>query len=220
MGVDIQEFINRTGRRPGQSVGNSSFGSIRSAAVNGSGAYFEAKLTGFDELAAKLREIPEALRRRVLRNALAAGARLVRDEAKRSAPVLHNPMKAPYRTPGTLKGAIRVRTSKVARRRGDVGVFVNVRPAPGAKYKTVATNLLGLKGMGLKSRVKVKDSQRGAKSKTDPFYWRFVEFGTTKMRPRPFLKEGAKRLPDALRVFTEQVGKWFARTNASGKVAP
>lgn len=218
MAVDVQEYINRFGRRPGQSAAGGSGARVTTQYAGSSGHYFEAKITGFDDLAKKLREIPAALRRRVLRNALAAGARVVRDESKRNAPVLGNPMKAPYRTPGTVKNAIRVRTSKQARKRGDVGVFVNVRPAPGAKYKTVTTNAFGLKGFGVKSRVKTKESQRGAKSKTDPFYWRFLEFGTAKMHARPFLQAGAKRLPDALRVFTEKVSAWFEKTNSTGNI--
>jgi len=150
------------------------------------------QIKGFDDLAAKLRAIVPAMRKRVLRNALAAGGRIVRDAARASAPVLQG--SAPYRTPGTLKKAISVRTSKVARRSGDVGVFVNVRPA--------------------------KSGARGAKSKTDPYYWRWVQFGTAKMAARPFLNAGANRLPAALAVFQEQVGKWIAKTSATGRVQP
>lgn len=163
------------------------------------------EIRGFDDLSAKLRAIAPALRPRVLRNALAAGARLVRDDAKRAAPVLVNPAQVPYRTPGLVRSQIVVRTSKEARRRGDVGVFVNVRPAKGAKYRNG----------GL-----VRASQRGAKSKNDPFYWRFPEFGTAKMAARPFLKPAAGRLPQALTIFQAQVGRWFDKTNASGKVTP
>ena len=154
------------------------------------------QIQGFDDLAAKLREIPKALRKRVLRNALAAGARLVRAAARRSAPVLSATAarKAPYRTPGLLKRSVAVRTSKQARREGNVGVFVNVRPA--------------------------KAGLRGAKSKADPFYWRFVNFGTAKMPARPFLSGAAGQLPQALQVFQGAVGKWFAKANASGKVTP
>lgn len=150
------------------------------------------QIRGFDDLAAKLREIPKAMRKRVLRNALAAGGRLVRDAAKASAPVLQAP--APYRTAGLVKKSIVVRTSKKDRRAGDVGVFVNVRPA--------------------------KSGTRGAKSKTDPFYWKFLEFGTKKMAARPFLTPAASRLPAALTIFQEQVSRWIAKTNATGKVQP
>lgn len=161
------------------------------------------EIKGFDDLAAKLRQIPDVMRKRVLRNALAAGARLVRDSAKADAPVLQG--SAPYRTPGTVKNAISVRTSKAARKLGDVGVFVNVRPAKGAIYR---------------SGKLVRTSQRGAKSKTDPYYWRFLEFGTTRMDARPFLKPAAGRLPAALAVFQTQLGKWVAKVNAAGKVQP
>lgn len=156
----------------------------------------ETTLTGFDELAAKLREIPIALRKRVLRNALAAGARVVRDDAKRNAPVLHlgSSLKAPYRKPGTVRAAIRVRTSKQARRGGDVGVYVNVKPA--------------------------KAAGRGAQSRNDPFYWRFLEFGTKKMAARSFLRPAANKLPQALASIQTALGKWFDQTNASGKVQP
>jgi HK97 gp10 family phage protein len=40
-----------------------------------------------------------------------------------------------------------------------------------------------------------------AKSKLDPYYWRWLEFGTKKMTARPFLKPAADRLPEALAAF-------------------
>ena len=170
----------------------------------------EARVTGLPEMKAALLAIPAKLRRRALRLALAAGARVVRDEARRVAPVLtpaNAELAAPYRKPGTVRKAIVVRTSKIDRRQGDVGVFVNVRPA--------------------------KRGQRGSKSPDDPFYWRFLEFGwnpasqrtggtgragarqrralnkstDTKIRTGwRFLQEGAKKLPQALQVFIAKIG--------------
>jgi HK97 gp10 family phage protein len=154
----------------------------------------EVKLEGFDVLAARLRAIVPAMRKRVIRNALSAGARLVRDEAKRKVPVLQKVFSAKYRAAGTVKKAIRVRTSKVARRAGDVGVFVNVKPA--------------------------RSGQRGARSRTDPFYWRFLEFGTRKMRARPFLRGADNKFPQAVAVFQAQVGRWLDKVNQAGKVEP
>lgn len=153
-------------------------------------------VSGLDELKRKLSEIPKAMRRRVLRNALAAGAREVRDTAKRGAPVLNlgASLKAPYRKPGTVKQAISVRTSKLDRKEGNVGVFVNVRPA--------------------------KKGHRGAKSQNDPFYWRFLEFGTKKMAARSFLRGATDRLPQALHIFEERIAKWVNETDASGQVKP
>ena len=154
------------------------------------------QVKGLDDLKRKLEQLPKAMRMRVLRNALAAGAREVRDDARRNAPVLTlgTTLKAPYRKPGTVKKAIAVRTSRADRKAGDVGVFVNVRPA--------------------------KKGQRGAKSKNDPFYWRWLEFGTRKMAARPFLQKAADKLPAALRIFEERIAKWVNATDASGQVKP
>lgn len=154
------------------------------------------RIEGLDELKRKLAEIPRAMRKRVLRNALAAGAREVRDVAKRNAPVmtLGTSLSAPYRKPGTVKQAIRVRTSKADRKAGDVGVFVNVKPA--------------------------KAGQRGAKSPNDPFYWRWLEFGTRKMAARPFLQRATSALPKALAIFEARIAKWINETDRSGQVNP
>lgn len=169
----------------------------------------EARVQGLPDFKRELLALPEKLRKRALRNALAAGARVVRDAARVEAPVLsqQNALLAPYRTPGLLRKSIVVRTSKRDRRMGDVGVFVNVRPAKGAA--------------------------RGAKSKLDPFYWRWLEFGwnpasgetggargnagkryrrklnaqsPSKIRSGfRFLASGAARLDDALKVFTAKL---------------
>lgn len=154
------------------------------------------RIEGLDELKRKLAEVPKAMRKRVLRNALAAGAREVRDVAKRNAPVmtLGTALSAPYRKPGTVKQAIRVRTSKADRRAGDVGVFVNVKPA--------------------------KSGQRGARNPNDPFYWRFLEFGTRKMAARPFLQRATSALPKALAIFEARIAKWINETDRSGQVNP
>jgi HK97 gp10 family phage protein len=152
------------------------------------------EIRGFDELAKKLRAITPTLKKQALRTALAAGARVVRDEARRETPVLKKANVSPYRTPGLVRKSLSVRTSKAARRAGNVGVFVNVRPA--------------------------KTGQRGAKSGRDPFYWRFLEFGTKKMRSFGMLQSGAKKLPEALRIFQSAIGKWFERAEKSGKVVP
>ena len=154
------------------------------------------RIEGMDEFKRKLAEVPKAMRKRVLRNALAAAAREVRDVAKRNAPVmtLGTSLKVPYRKPGTVRDAIRVRTSKADRKAGDVGVFVNVRPA--------------------------KAANRGAKNPNDPFYWRWLEFGTRKMAARPFLQRATSALPKAVTIFEARIAKWINETDRSGQVNP
>lgn len=151
----------------------------------------ENRIEGLAALKQALRELSPKLRRRALRNALSAGARVFRDEAKRLAPVISAAsyaVRKGYRKAGTLRNAIRVRTSKIARRAGDVGVFVNVKPAKGA--------------------------ERGGKSPNDPFYWRFVEFGTAKAGAKAFLRPAANsKQGDALNKIVAVLGPAIQKLN-------
>jgi HK97 gp10 family phage protein len=157
----------------------------------------DVKVLGIPELKAALNSIVPKLRVRALRNALAAGARLVQRQARAATPVLSAgslAVRKGYRTPGLLRNSISVRTSKLARRRGDVGVFVNVRPA--------------------------KRGARGAKNPLDPFYWRYIEFGTAKLRARQFLQKGADALPLALEAFKRAIGREINKLNKPKAPAP
>jgi HK97 gp10 family phage protein len=177
----------------------------------------QVRIKGIEQLIEKFRQIPLTLRKRVLRNALAAGARVVRDDAKRNAPLLSGARKAPFRTRGTVRNAIAVRTSKVDRKAGNVGVFVNVKPLPGNKYKTVNV-ARGWLGGTVKHRALVKRSARGANNPRDPFYWRWLEFGTKKMAARSFLKPAAAKLGDALNIFEAKIGAWLKSVDAGGPI--
>ncbi len=152
--------------------------------------YFSAKVSGVPEFKKALRNVVQDLRKRILRQALTEGGRYVRDVARSRTPVA-NPssmaVRSGHRKPGTVRKAIVVRSSKIARRAGDVGVFVNVRPA--------------------------KAGKRGRKNPNDPFYWRFIEFGTVKVRPAKFLQAGAQQLPEALRIFERRAGAEIAKHN-------
>lgn len=158
----------------------------------------EVKVSGLPDLKRELASLVPKLRKRALRNALAAGARVVQREARAGTPVISASalaVRKGYRTPGTVRKAISVRTSKLARRAGDVGVFVNVRPA--------------------------KAGARGARNPKDPFYWRFLEFGTLSgTRAWGFLRRGAQKLPDALQVFIKTIGPQIQRLNKPKAPAP
>jgi hypothetical protein len=101
MGFSTQEYINRVGRRPGApqpvslAIGRASVGTGSSA----------VKVEGLEHFKAQLANLTAQMRRRVLGNALRAGAREIRDTAKRNAPVLcGRNLSAPYRKPGTRAG--------------------------------------------------------------------------------------------------------------------
>jgi len=157
-----------------------------------------AKVHGIPDMKAALAGIVPKLRVRALRNALAAGARVVQREARAnvlpSLSAASVPVRKGYRKPGTVRKAISVRTSSIAKRKGDVGVFVNVRPA--------------------------KRGQRGAKNPNDPFYWRWLEFGAKHMPAREFLQAGGKRLGEALQVFKRTIGPQIAKLNKPKAPAP
>jgi hypothetical protein len=183
---------------------------------------FEAKVTGLPDLREALAGIVPKLRVRALRNALTAGARLVQRAARAATPVLKLSTRSGqaayrkgYRKPGTVKQAISVRQSKVARRQGNVGVFVNVRPAKGGA--------------------------RGAKSYRDPFYWRWLNWGWNprgqgggssarlahrkragaKSKPgAEFLESGARMLSAALAEFTKRIGPAIEKLNRPKAPAP
>lgn len=177
----------------------------------------EAKVVGIPDLREALRGIVPKLRVRVLRNALAAGARVVQKAARGATPVISATdlmVQKGWRKPETVRKAISVRTSKVSRQEGNVGVFVNVKPAKGAKYRTTRG------AFGVKTRTLQRASQRGAKSPNDPFYWRFLNFGTEKARPFGFLEKGAEQLPQALRVFVAKIGPAIEKLNKPKAPAP
>lgn len=179
---------------------------------------FQVKIDGLDELRANLRALPAKLRKRALRNALAAGARLVRDAARARAPVLSSSAKAVqqgFRSSGLVRKSIVVRTSKASTRAGDVGVFVNVRPAKGAKFRTVTRRAFGL--VKVRTRTQTRASSRGAKSPTDPFYWRFLEFGTKRARQFKFLGGAVSQLSAALAKFKATLAPQIARLNRNPK---
>ena len=50
--------------------------------------------------------------------------------------------------------------------------------------------MIRVKGLTAKQRgaFKAKNASSGAYNPKDPFYWRFVEFGTSKMPAKPFMR--------------------------------
>lgn len=132
------------------------------------------KIKGLREIREAMQSLSRALERRLLNRALLKGARLVRDEARRLAPVLREA--DPRRRAGVLQKA--VHAGAVRPERYAATVWVRVRPLT---RKQIAT-------------FKKKAKQGVAANPNDPFYWRFVEFGTSKMAARPFLRPAFDRM--------------------------
>lgn len=122
------------------------------------------KVQGLEEIRAELQALPGKLRQRAIASALRKGAVPLRNFARSRAPVLKvstragaSALRRGVRRVGTVRQAISVRASKLARRRGDVGVFINVRPLTKAQ--------------------RIGGKWRGKVDPRDPFYWRWLEFG-------------------------------------------
>ena len=120
------------------------------------------RIHGLDDLNRAIKELAADLRRKVVRAALRDAAKPIQRAAVANAPVLKNPH--PYRLPGTVRQSIKIKSSKVFNGQdGEIGVFVSVGKR---------------KGLGGKA---------SARNPFDPFYWRFLEFGTKHLSAQRFM---------------------------------
>lgn len=126
------------------------------------------KVSGLKELAKRMQDLDKKVRNRISAKAMRAGGRIVRDTARAKAPVLQESV--PHRRKGTLKRSIVERT-KVGRN-GKTTTYIAVKNLSGKQI----------------AKFKGKSGKSGAKNPNDPYYWRFVEFGTSKMPAKPFMR--------------------------------
>ena len=132
----------------------------------------EVRVEGLDELAKALKELPKRLARNGLRASVYAGAKVIRDEARLKAPVATRQLGANQQPPGTLKRSIIMKQIPEQSDAQKQVFFVAVRH--GKKYRN--------------------QGKKGNLSQ-DAYYAHFVEFGTVKMSPQPFMRpafEGKK----------------------------
>lgn len=148
----------------------------------------QVRLEGIDELKRALADAAAEIRTKAVRGALRQAGNVIRKSARQAVPVLARPVMRGgqlARKPQTVRNAIAVRNSKLARREGNEGVFVGVRPAKGARFRTRTVKALGVR---IRQRTQVRASKRGRYSPDDPYYWRYLEFGTRHMGARAFLR--------------------------------
>ena len=110
------------------------------------------QLTGFTELAAALRELPQRVAKNALRSAVNAGATEIRKQVRLNAPV----------DTGLLKKNIFQK---------------QIREASGPTKQTFAVGVR-------QGNARNKDGSK----KELPYYWRFIEFGTSKLPAKPFVR--------------------------------
>lgn len=127
----------------------------------------ELKIDGLQELEKKLREMAPDLARNALRAAVGAAAKVVKDEASTRA--------EPHKKTGALQANIYAKRDR--KRSNDFG----------------QTYIVGVRNGQAKYANNKKNRRAGRAGKTyedagATFYWRFLEFGTVKMSPKPFLR--------------------------------
>lgn len=126
------------------------------------------KWEGFRELEQNLKLLGAEMHEKGVKRMMSRAAVPMRDEARRKAPVLAAP--DGRRQAGTVRNAIRIwrhRTTEYA-----VTYYVGVRELGRAAVR----------------RFKAETGKDAKENPNDPFYWRFLEFGTSKMPARPFMR--------------------------------
>ena len=144
-------------------------------------ADFKIELRGFNELAKALRELPEKISRQVLDKALKEAAKPTLATARQFAPIAAS--KTLRVNPGLLRRSITIKSFKV---KGSLnrGVTIGVRKPSRTRVRQqrIARRIL-----------KVAGRASLAASFNDPYYWYFLEKGTSKMAARPFLRPAFNR---------------------------
>ncbi len=126
------------------------------------------RVDGLKELQKAMQSLGRKTSNRIAVKAMRKGGAIVRDKARSLAPVLKE--RVPHRRAGTLRKSIQSRTKVGKNGRTDAYIWV--------------------KGLSTKQVLKFKEKsgKSSAYNPRDPFYWRYLEFGTSKMPARPFMR--------------------------------
>lgn len=126
------------------------------------------RVEGLKELQKAMQSLGRKTSNRIAVKAMRKGGAVVRDKARMLAPVLKESV--PQRRAGTLRKSIQSRTKVGKNGRTDTYIWV----------KKLSTKQV--------LKFKEKSGKSSAYNPLDPFYWRFIEFGTSKMPARPFMQ--------------------------------
>lgn len=125
-----------------------------------------AEIQGVDELLKNFRALHDDLKMKAASAAVAGGARLVANEAKKNA------QSQGLELSGALLENIAIKREKTGRDK----IQYNVGVRHGSKSKNA------------RKIVQYRYTRKVVTYENDPFYWWFHEFGTSKMPARPFMR--------------------------------
>ena len=126
------------------------------------------EIKGLDEIKKKLDVLPDKIGRNAMKRALRKGANVIRDAARANAKQLDDP-----ETSESIAKNIAAQSGNRRREKAEGGPVMRVGVMGGARDMSAHGEFKG----------KGKGNPGG-----DTFYWRFLEFGTSKMSARPFMR--------------------------------
>lgn len=159
------------------------------------------KINGLDELDAKLKKLADPKRiKNAARRSLRRGANVVAAAAKRNAGQIDDP-----KTRNSIQKNIAVRGGGSRRERRVGGAMMRVGIRGGARNMSKYGEF---KGSG------------SANPGGDTFYWRFLEFGTSQIAARPFMRNAMAQSADQAvstiaKATNVEVDKELAKINVS-----
>lgn len=127
----------------------------------------EFKIEGLDGVLRKMRELSPKIQKKVLVKAVRAGANIIRDDARSRAKQFDDPQSSEK----IWKEIVTKVNTRRGRREGGVVMQVGVRG--GAK------------------------TDKGGQETSPIWYWRLIEFGTSKMAARPFMRPALESKAEA-----------------------
>lgn len=136
------------------------------------------EVKGLREIEAALKGFTPALQKRAIRQALGAGARVVRDAARANAPV---------RT-GVLKRNIQAVVGKINPAKGIQNAYIGEETG-----KVGPVNAAGKVEFKRRGKLRLRAQTRREKRGEDPYYYRFQEIGFTAVGRRKARSGAAKR---------------------------
>ena len=149
-------------------------------------ADIEFKIDGADSLLARMRALPQELRKKPARSALGKAAKVIRLQAAENALQLDDPETGR----AIAANVIQRFRSRYSRRTGDLMISVGVGTEKG--------------------RIPKGNPDTGAKGNTP--HWHLLELGTENMPAQPFLRPaGEQKAGEAVQVFASELDKAITR---------
>ena len=179
----------------------------------------EIKILGLKELDDMLKKLPEDFQRKDGWKATIEGAKIVRDKAIAAVPVTAKPH---YFYPSRhylkwVKGRWR-RRKLHERRASGTGTEVRIEITPGLIKRSIkCIRMKQDKGSGVMQYAIGPVGSRVKTMATDPFYWKFIEYGKREYAPQRFLRN-AFDSSTGMVIATMKAALWTYIDNANKKV--